>query len=214
MAFFSSVFNRKTPAIVHDKKFLNTLATTIRAGVIGLTMLTINPTLLYAQDKKMDLSQQISSLQVQLATVVLVPEMWSFYAPLNEASLLESGCIYNARDPLIIAGLKDILIRSELKVVTDFVVKPEISWGYPFDLRNGIFLTLTDGTVVKFLFGYGDNSQNAVQGILKNPLAFKSTSFSALNSLPQDMRKWAPKFAVLDAQNPDMVANCLAAIHL
>ncbi|WP_295748388.1 hypothetical protein [Undibacterium sp.] len=220
MAFFPSVFDSKTPAIVHDKKSPNTLVSTIRAGVIGLSMLIINPTLLYAQDKTMDLSQRItdlpqhiSDLQIQKVKVILVDPGSYFRAPLNEDTLGKAGCIYSTRDPFVVINLKSILKRNEVTAVADFVLRSDLGWEYPFLLRNGIYLTLIDGTVVKLFFDDGDSRQNVVSGIFKHPLNFKNTSFTALNSLPQDIRKWASAFAVLDAKSPDKVATCGAAIH-
>jgi hypothetical protein len=157
-------------------------------------------------DRTMDVSSYLASLQsIQEATVSLAPSSWLFYGRLDENTLRKLGCSYSTRDPSMIAHLQDILKQNE--------VKAAVNKESQFDARNGIFLTLSDGTIIKILFGQQFSELNTVQGTFNHSSTNVSLSVTAIDSLPQDLVKWALETGAPSAQNFETRLNCLRTIH-
>ncbi|WP_156480118.1 hypothetical protein [Collimonas pratensis] len=154
----------------------------------------------------MDLPSYLASLQsIQEVTVSLAPSSWFFYGRLDENTLRKLGCSYSTRDPSLIAHFQDVLKKNE--------VKASVNNESQFDVRNGIFLTLTDGTIVKILFGQKFSGLNTVQGTFNHSSANVDTSITAIDSLPKDLIQWALETGAPSAKNFDTKLNCLRTIH-
>ena len=150
---------------------------TVRLALCSILLL-VGTSYAEEKDKTMELFQQINSLQTtQIATVFLVPPDVSFRVQLNENLLRKWGCTYTTRDHSSIASLVGILERADVKVAENET--------RPFDTRQGIFLTLADGTQVKLLLGQNFNGLSTVRG------AFNNTYVTAAASPPQDLSLWA-----------------------
>lgn len=157
-------------------------------------------------DRTMNVSSPLTGLQsIQEATVSLAPSSWLFYGRLDGNTLRKLGCSYSTRDPSMIAHLQDILKQNEVKDVTNKESQ--------FDVRNGIFLTLADGTFIKILFGQQFAGLNTVQGMFNHSSTSVNLSVTALDSLPQDLAKWALETGAPSAQNFETRLNCLRTIH-
>lgn len=168
-------------------------------------MLVICPISICAERQPMEISSHIAGLDIQQATVILVPPSWLSYARLNEETLRKIGCVYNTSDKKFITDLKSILERNDIKTA--------IGSHASFELRNGIFLTLADGTTVKWLFGQKYSGQSTVPGTFNHLPAYKDLSFTAADSLPKDLTNWALEANILDVQNAETRANCAREMH-
>jgi len=159
-----------------------------------------------SEDRTMDLSSHLASLQsIQEATVSLAPSSWLLYGRLDEKTLRKLGCSYSTRDPSMIARLQDILKQSEIKAAANKESK--------FDVRNGIFLTLADGTIIKILFGQQFSGLNTVQGTFNRSSTNVNLFVTAIDSLPNDLIQWALETGAPSAQNFETRLNCLRTIH-
>ncbi|WP_211444690.1 hypothetical protein [Collimonas humicola] len=159
-----------------------------------------------SEDQTTDLSSRLASLRsIQEATVSLAPSSWLFYGRLDENKLRKLGCSYSTRDPSMIAHLQNILKKNE--------VKATINKESQFDARNGIFLILADGTIIKILFGQQFSGLNTVQGTFNHSSTNVNLSVAAIDSLPQDLVNWAVETGAPSAKNFETRLNCLRTIH-
>jgi hypothetical protein len=174
----------------------------IRACIIGIFIMTICPSVFCVENLDMNLPRRIDSLiSIQNATVVLIPRNSYFRAKLSEDMLLKVGCVYSTGDRQLIADLKNVLSRNDLK----FSENDDSQ----FDLRYGIFLNLGDKTIVKFLFGEPFSGQTNVGGTFSQASNLKNLAFTAASSLPPDLMIWAKKASLSDTNDSKIKESCL-----
>lgn len=122
----------------------------------------------------------------QEATVVVVPHHWAFRGRLTEADLREVGCTFSTRDPSRIAALADVVGRANVRVFPSLVFR-----SLNQDPREGIFMTLSDASEVKFLFGPYFLNEEIVQGMFTHLPEFDKSHITADKSLLRDLELWA-----------------------
>ncbi len=135
----------------------------------------------------------------QTAKFVLIPwlqipiEIGSKVTRWDDSAFKEIGCTYSTQDPALIAKLIDAfkLVNIEKSLLTPFRVSDE---AFAFDVRQGIYLTLSDGAEVKFLFGQViDPVSKRVTGEYIESPKLRTLAISANSSLSHLLAEWAVK---------------------
>ncbi len=118
------------------------------------------------------------------ATVYLVPPMAVFTTTLDEGHMQLSACRYTTSDPASVRALVALLAGAGV-AGTPLYQRP--------DVREGVYLTLTDGSQLKFLLQDNNGSRLPVIGVAENSTSGSSTrvSVTARRDLALDLRKWA-----------------------
>jgi hypothetical protein len=139
-----------------------------------------------AEGKGPDFVPQFQVIETtQAAKVVFVPEGTAFRGRLNEAQLNSWGCTLTTRDPARIASLIDLLKRSEIRLPHN--AHPD--WlGEP---REAIYLTLSNGDEVKFLFSRAFLNVVGVTGLFTYLPKSEGLPVTGASSLPRELAVWA-----------------------
>ena len=139
-----------------------------------------------AESSNMNLQHEIDSLgDIQSVKVVLVPKDSAFRENLNEKSILEVGCTYISSNKLEIYNLKNILKKSEPKLISS-------NSSVEFLMRYGIYLTLSDHVLVRILFGDSATGQYEMAGTYSRAeTEYEYVHFISSKSLPADLFEWA-----------------------
>ncbi len=151
----------------------------------------------------MDINKDLATLStIRSASVVLVPPSMYFRSPLTEASLLKVGCTYTSDNPAQLDALKNLLMRNDLRA--------DPSRQAQFDLRNAVYLTLTDGVTVKILLGESIVNQAAMQGSYQHGAA-ASWPTLANPHLISDLQQWTTSAVAAPAARADLQNECARA---
>lgn len=118
------------------------------------------------------------------ATVFLVPPMALFRTSLDETRMQATACRVKTTDTAAVQALVALLKTSALH---DLPVYQRA------DLREGIYLTLTDGMQLKLLLEDNDGSKLPVIGVVETSLGgnLQSAAINARATLAADVRAWA-----------------------
>jgi len=121
------------------------------------------------------------------ATVYLVPPMALFRASLDEARMQSAACRFTTTDVTAVNALLALLKGSGLHD-NPVYQKP--------DLREGLYLKLTDGTQLKLLLEDNAGSRLPVVGIAETSSGgnLQSVAVSARATLAGDVRSWAATY--------------------
>lgn len=130
--------------------------------------------------------QQIKDINTaQSATVILVPPNWAFRITLTELALKKGGCRFSTNDRSNIISLLNLLNQMDIKKAM------HVASSWEPEPREGIYLTLANGSEVKFLFGQRFADHDTVRGIFSDSSANPAQYITAHESFPQKLLEWA-----------------------
>ncbi len=119
------------------------------------------------------------------ATVILMPTGVSFNHMMGEDTLISLGCTFDTSNTSRISSLIKILKNANIRNANhtdDFL---------EFEPREGIYLTLDNGTFVKFLFGRAYTDGDHVTGTFSHMPLIKRQFVTGKQSLLHDLFDWA-----------------------
>ncbi len=155
----------------------------IIASFLFLTTPSSSP---YASDSRIDFSQLLRSLPpIKAATVILLDPTTKFRQGLSETDFRVSGCKYFTQDASQITSLVDLISHS--------AVRASAAAEYPFETREGVFLTLVDDTEVKFLLSREFPNVSTVEGTLRQPTKYEAQRFVVSKALLHNLYDWAKR---------------------
>ena len=120
------------------------------------------------------------------ATVFLVPPMALFRDALDEGRMQAASCRYVTADPAAVRALADLLRSADL-VDAPVYQRP--------DIREGVYLTLDDGTQLKLLLQDNLGGRSPVTGVAEVTVGgeIRSTAVVARPTLAANVRGWADR---------------------
>ncbi len=120
------------------------------------------------------------------ATVLLVPSMALYRNRIDEGRLESAGCRYATSDPAAIHALVGLFKGADISV--DAVYQA-------LDLREGVYLTLSDGSLLKFFLQDNFGGRLPVKGQAETSAAGEvhSMTVTARQTLAADLRTWAAR---------------------
>ncbi len=120
------------------------------------------------------------------ATVFLVPPMALFRNALDERGMQAASCRYVTADPAALRALVG-LVRTAYMVGTPVYQRP--------DIREGVYLTLDDGSLLKLLIQDNLGGRSPVAGIAEVDVGgdLRSTAVVARQTLASNLRGWAAR---------------------
>lgn len=120
------------------------------------------------------------------ATVLLVPSMTFYRTRVDETRLERVGCRYATSDPASIRTLVGLFRTAGVSVDPVYQV---------LDLREGVYLTLSDGSLLKFFLQDNFGGSLPVKGLAETSAAgaVQSMTITAQKTLAADLRAWAAK---------------------
>lgn len=118
------------------------------------------------------------------ATVYLVPPMALFRMALDEPQMQSASCRYTTAAPVAIRALVGLLRASDISG-NEVYQRP--------DLREGIYLTLADGTQLKLLLQDNFGGKLPVRGVAETSTGgdLQTVSVTARSTLATAVRVWA-----------------------
>ncbi|MEO8935325.1 MAG: hypothetical protein ABI277_15345 [Burkholderiaceae bacterium] len=118
------------------------------------------------------------------ATVYLVPPMALFRMALDEPRMQSASCRYTTTDPAAIRALVGLLRASDISG-NEVYQRP--------DVREGIYLTLADGTQFKLLLQDNFGGKLPVRGVAEtsNGGDLHTVSVTTKSTLATAVREWA-----------------------
>jgi hypothetical protein len=122
-----------------------------------------------------------------VVTVYLVPPMMLYRAALDEARMQEQSCRYATSEP---AGIRAVVkLLKAANVETSAVYQS-------LDLREGVYLTMADGSQSTFVFQDNHGGRTPVLGVAGSSGGgiFQTTAVIANQNLSEDLREWAVQF--------------------
>ena len=120
------------------------------------------------------------------ATVLLVPSMTFYRTRVDETRLEQVGCRYATSDPASIRTLVGLFRSAGVSVDPVYQV---------LDLREGVYLTMSDGTLLKFFLQDNFGGGLPVKGVAETSAAgsVQSMTITAQKTLATDLRAWAAR---------------------
>lgn len=121
------------------------------------------------------------------ATVLLVPPMTLYRTRIDEGRLENAGCRYATSDPVAIRALVGLFRNADVSV--DRVYQT-------LDLREGVYLTMDDGSLLKFFLQDNMGGNLPVKGVAETSASgsVRSMTITGRRTLAVDLRTWAAKF--------------------
>ena len=118
------------------------------------------------------------------ATVLLVPSMTFYRNDVTESRLESVGCRYATSDPAAIRSLVGLFKAADVSV--DPVYQA-------LDLREGVYLTMSDGSLLKFFLQDNFGGRLPVKGRAETSASgeVRSMTVTARQTLATDLRAWA-----------------------
>jgi hypothetical protein len=145
---------------------------------------------------------KIAELQTaKVATVRLIPTDWMFVAEFG-FELQTVGCLYVTNDLSRIDTLIDIIRQAHLKAANN------TDYYWVKGPREGIYLTLSDGSEVKFVFEREYPSQNGVHGKLIQTNKFIDLNIVADKSIINSIIRWSVGIGAAPAKNVKDITAC------
>ncbi len=122
------------------------------------------------------------------ATVLLVPPMTVYRSNVTENRLESVACRYATSDPTAVRALVGLFRNADVSV--DRVYQT-------LDLREGVYLTMADGSLLKFFLQDNFGGTLPVKGLAETSASgtVQSMTITAKRTLAMDLRAWATKFA-------------------
>ena len=122
------------------------------------------------------------------ATVLLVPPMTLYRSNVTENRLESVACRYATADPAAVRALVALFRNADVSV--DRVYQS-------LDLREGVYLTMGDGSLLKFFLQDNFGGTLPVRGLAETSSSgtVQSMTITAKRTLAADLRAWAAKFA-------------------
>ncbi len=117
-------------------------------------------------------------------SVALVPSMMRFRIVLDENAMRRFACRFDSVDPAAIHALVALFEKAGL-AVQPMYQKP--------DIREGVYLTLADGSRLSFFLQDNFGGRSPVIGVVESYAAgtLQSVAFTARSTLAGDVRDWA-----------------------
>lgn len=118
------------------------------------------------------------------ATVLLVPSMTFYRTRVDENRIERVACRYATSDPAAIRALVALFKAADVGVDPVYQV---------LDLREGVYLTLGDGSLLKFFLQDNFGGALPVRGLAETSASgtVQSMAITAKRSLAADLRSWA-----------------------
>ena len=119
--------------------------------------------------------------------MLLVPPMSIYRDGLTEVSLHHEGCRHETSDAKAVGALVALLESSKIATVPVFQ-QP--------DVREGVYLSLADGSRLAFFFADNNGGRLPVQGIVETSNAgiLQSSAVTAAPTLSTDLRQWSATY--------------------
>ncbi len=122
-----------------------------------------------------------------LVTVYLVPSMMIYRSGLDEAHMQQQSCRYATSGPAGIRAVVKLLKAANLAASAIY---------QSLDLREGVYLTMADGSQSTFVFQDNHGGRTPVLGVAgtSGGGSFQTTAVIANQNLSEDLRAWAVQF--------------------
>ena len=149
------------------------------------------------------LAHLLSAQPIIAAEVALISDGNAYRIDVNEDMLHGVGCTYHSLDPAQIRRLLGIL-KSSAKLVPSYRLKIGES-------RNGVFLTLADGSKIKLMFSQNFQNDDHIDGILYNSADQSSLKIALRKNLQPELYQWAMHYALSQLNPHVMNEECLSS---
>lgn len=129
-------------------------------------------------------SAGIAPAQVANVTLILIAPGVQFRAPPTRATLEAVGCSFSA-------SFQADKSAEMLAILKRNIVEIPAGEAHHFYLRNAVYLRMTDGTTLRYLFSASDHPGNAVYGGSETGATASYIPFMSDERLLRELRRWA-----------------------